>query len=443
LYSARGLTAIPSRGPLAANTVAGTVSGWGDALRISQSLGGHLPLERLLEDAIHYAEHGVPVTVGQQSLTKDKLGEMEGVCGFSQFLSEGKPYQAGQLYRNERLAETLRAIAADGTETFYRGALATKIAADLSAAGSPVTAADLAAHTAQRVTPLKVDLPGAQLFNMPPPTQGISSLMILALFDQLQVREAEGFAHLHGIVEATKQAFLVRDKYVTDPAYMTRSTGDLLAAPSLHELAGAIDPEKALPWPQESPPGDTIWMGAIDRDGVAVSFIQSIYWEFGSGVVLGETGIQWQNRGSSFSLHPDALHALRPGRKPFHTLNPAMAMFDDGRTLSYGTMGGEGQPQTQAAVFSRYHHFGQPLQQAVSAPRWLLGRTWGEQSTNLKVESRIDSGVLSALRLAGHDVQVVEPYTSMMGHAGAVLITMDGTLEGATDPRSDGVVAAF
>jgi gamma-glutamyltranspeptidase/glutathione hydrolase len=211
----------------------------------------------------------------------------------------------------------------------------------------------------------------------------------------------------------------------------------------LRELAQTIDAERALPWPQPALPGDTIWMGAIDAAGHTVSFIQSIYWEFGSGVVLADSGIQWQNRGSSFSLREDAKDALRPGRKPFHTLNPALARFHDGRLMPYGTMGGEGQPQTQAAVFSRYALFRQSLQQAVSAPRWLLGRTWGEQSTNLKIESRAEPALVDALRAAGHDVQVVAPFTAIMGHAGALVRHPSGVIEGAADPRSDGHAAGY
>ena len=155
------------------------------------------------------------------------------------------------------------------------------------------------------------------------------------------------------------------------------------------------------------------------------------------------TGIQWQNRGSSFSLEDGARNVLAPGRKPFHTLNPALFAFDDGRTMPYGTMGGEGQPQTQAAVLTRYAHFGQGLQAAISAPRWLLGRTWGEESTTLKLESRIDSTVVDALESAGHDVEVVGAFDEIMGHAGALVRHPDGVIEGAADPRSDGGVAAF
>jgi gamma-glutamyltranspeptidase len=160
-------------------------------------------------------------------------------------------------------------------------------------------------------------------------------------------------------------------------------------------------------------------------------------------VVLQDTGIVWQNRGTSFSLDPKALNALKPGHLPFHTLNPSLALFDDGRVMPYGTMGGEGQPQTQAAVFTRYARFGQGLQQAVTAPRWLLGRTWGGETTSLKLESRFDPALVAALRAAGHEVEVFdEAFSDSMGHAGALVRHPNGVIEGAADPRSDGAVAA-
>jgi oxamate amidohydrolase len=444
LYTQQGLDAIPTRGPLAANTVAGTVSGWGEAERLSHAAGGHLPIDRLLEDAIYYAESGVPVTAGQTRLTDEKRDEMHASPGFSQlFAPGGQTPQPGTQFKNQALAESLRAIALEGPEGFYRGELAKRICADLARAGSPLTSADLATHQALQLAPLSVTLSNAQLFNLPPPTQGISSLQILALFDRLNVAEAESFAHIHGLVEATKQAFIMRNAEVTDPAHMRCDPAQLLSDATLDRLSANIDPQRALAWPVPSAAGDTIWMGAVDRSGLSVSFIQSIYWEFGSGVVLEDSGIQWQNRGSSFDLRAHAVNALEPGRKPFHTLNPAMAYLDDGRILTYGTMGGEGQPQTQAAVFSRYALYKQPLQAAITAPRWLLGRTWGEQSTNLKLESRFDPALIESLRNAGHDVEVVTPFTDMMGHAGAIALHPDGVLEGATDPRSDGGVAAF
>ncbi len=200
-----------------------------------------------------------------------------------------------------------------------------------------------------------------------------------------------------------------------------------------------------MPWPAPATAGDTVWLGAIDAEGLATSFIQSIYFEFGSGLVLPQTGILWQNRGSSFVLDDAAANprALKPGRRPFHTLNPAFARFDDGREMVYGTMGGEGQPQTQAAVFSRYAMYGQDIQAAVTAPRWLLGRTWGEESVTLKLEGRFPSDLVAALRSAGHDIEVLENFTATMGHAGAIVRHADGSLEGASDPRSDGAAYGF
>jgi oxamate amidohydrolase len=215
-----------------------------------------------------------------------------------------------------------------------------------------------------------------------------------------------------------------------------------LSDAALEKMAAAVDRERALAWPRPAAPGDTIWMGAIDAAGRAVSFIQSLYWEFGSGLVSRRTGVLWQNRGISFPLAPGHPNRLAPGRLPFHTLNPALARFDDGRVMVYGTMGGEGQPQTQAALFARYAWGGMALQPAVTAPRWLLGRTWGSQSTTLKLERRWDPEVVAALRMAGHEVELVEPFSDLMGHAGAVVRHGDGLIEGAADPRSDGAVTA-
>nr|WP_277884201.1 gamma-glutamyltransferase [Novosphingobium decolorationis] len=196
---------------------------------------------------------------------------------------------------------------------------------------------------------------------------------------------------------------------------------------------------KRTVWPIS--PGDTTWFAAADSRGQVVSCIQSTYFEFGSGLVLPETGIIWQNRGSSFRLAP-GWNALEPGRQPFTTLNPALARFADGRVMAYGTMGGEGQPQTQAAIFARYAR-GVALQEAVTAPRWLLGKTWGQETHTLKLEDSFAPDLLQALASAGHDVEAVPSFNSMMGHAGAIVRHDTGLLEGAQDPRSDGCVAAY
>jgi gamma-glutamyltranspeptidase len=212
---------------------------------------------------------------------------------------------------------------------------------------------------------------------------------------------------------------------------------------ALDRMANSIRLDRAAPWPQDATSGDTTWFGVVDDEGRAVSAIQSLYFEFGSGLVLPRTGVTWQNRGSSFRLAHSGCNALEPRRKPFHTLNPALARFDDGRVMAYGTMGGEGQPQTQAAVFSRYAWLGVPLQQAVTAPRWLLGRAWGAASSTLKLEDRFAPRLYDELRAAGHEIELVPAFTTMMGHAGAIVRHADGMLEGAADPRSDGCVASW
>ncbi len=445
LYRGHGLDAIPARGPLAANAVAGTVSGWAAAREIDARAGrATLSLARLFRDAIRHAADGIAPAHSTIAMIAQKARELREVPGFaSVFLPDGAPPGTDAVFRQTALARTLEALAEDGLDGFYRGPLGRRIARDLDAVGAPVSGEDLAAHQAIVETPLTVSLPGVELFNTPPPTQGVASLMILALFSRLGVRDAEGFDHVHGLVEATKRAFLFRDRHVHDPEHMGVDPQAVLDdTAALDALARAIDPATALPWPSPGAPGDTVWLGAIDARGQAVSMIQSTYWEFGSGVVLPETGIIWQNRGSSFRLGGD-WNVLRPGARPFHTLNPAMARFADGRTMVYGTMGGEGQPQTQAAVFSRYAMFGQALQQAVTAPRWLLGRTWGEDSTTLKLESRFDAALIDQLRQAGHAVELVPDFSATMGHAGAIVRHASGVIEGAADPRSDGAVAAL
>jgi gamma-glutamyltranspeptidase len=438
---------IPFRGGPAANTVAGTISGWGAAYRLSRrALRGRMPLSRLLEDAIHYAEHGIPVTASQAVNTANRKSELEKVPGFAEtFLVNGEAPAAGDVFVQKRLGAVLRRIARMGTEDFYRGELARSIAADLQRAGSPLTLADLEAHEARLRDPLALEHSAGMLYNMPPPTQGLVSLLILGILDRLGV-ERVGAAtadYVHLCVEATKRAFGIRDRYLTDPAYMSVDPAELLKPERIAALAATIQRHRAAPWRGDSMQADTVWMGVIDSRGRAVSFIQSIYHEFGAGIVLKDTGINWQNRGCSFALDPAALNALKPGRRPFHTLNPALARLKDGRVMVYGTMGGDGQPQTQSAVFTRVVSFGMDPQSAVTAPRWLLGRTWGLPSDTLKLESRFDAAVARTLTAWGHEVEILQPFDEAVGHAGAILRHPNGVLEGGADPRSDGAVAAI
>lgn len=439
-YRQRGHSkAIPSRGPLAALTVAGAVSGWDAALQTSAKLGGRMSLDRLFEDATHHAEIGIAVPRTLADNIEAKRAELKAVPGFSPvYLPENTPVAEASRLQQPRLAETIRRLAHNGLDDFYRGDLAREIAADLERAGSPVSAEDLARHNARIVKPLSLRVADHKVFNLPPPTQGLASLILLGLYERLGLERADTPEYVHLIVEATKQAFRVRDNYISDPKYMLSDPNNFLTATFLDSTAEKIDRSRATPWPDASSGGDTVWLGAVDGNGNVVSFIQSIYWEFGSGVILDESGITWQNRGTSFSLDPEHHNCLKPGRRPFHTIQPALALLADGRAMAYGTMGGEGQPQTQAMVFSRHVLHGQDLQESVTAPRWLLGRTWGAASTSLRIEDRFSPAVIDNLHGSGHPIEVVGPFDDVMGHAGALVFHQDGLIEGAADPRSDG-----
>lgn len=446
-YRAQGLSTIPVRGPHAANTVAGTVSGWDLAHRWSRDvLGGRLPLARLLEDSIRHAREGITVTVSQERATATQRETLQEIPGFADVhLPGGRAIAAGGNFKQPRLATTVEHLCRVGLDDFYRGELARNLARDLQQSGSPLALPDLEQYRARFRTPLSLQHSLGTIYNMPPPTQGLVSLLILGQLDRILKRDMDplGAGFVHACVEATKLAFEIRDTQLTDPDYMSIDPADLLKPASLDSLAGRICARKAAAWGAGTSPGDTVWLGACDSQGVAVSFIQSIYHEFGSGVVLAGSGVNWQNRGCSFSLNPLARNSLRPGRRPFHTLNPAAARFNDGRTAVYGSMGGDGQPQFQAAIFSRLATFGNAAQAAIDAPRWLLGRTWGQSSESLKLEARFPDQTFATLRELGHDVERLNAYDETVGHAGAIVRHPDGTIEGGSDPRSDGAVAGW
>ena len=445
-YRQQGLHSIPQRGPLAANTVAGTISGWDAALEVSKSWRGKMPLSMLVHDAVARARQGIVVTHSQTASTSAKLTELSPQPGFAEsFLVNHAAPATGSRFTMPRLANTLEYLASAGLRDFYRGDISQSIAKDLAAVGSPVSRHDLARHTALYREPLTFKHSLAALYNMTPPSQGVVSLLLLAILDKIGLKGLDplGADYVHVCVEATKQAFAIRDKYVTDPSDMAVHAQSLLDDDIVATLAAKVKPGRAAQWGNNAAPGDTVWMGVIDKQGRAVSFIQSIYHEFGCGIVLNESGVNWQNRGASFSLDPQALLAIRPGKKPFHTLNPALALFNDGRVMPYGTMGGDGQPQTQCAVFTRIANFGMSPQEAIAAPRWLLGRTWGNPSATLKLESRFDASVFEGLRARGHLVEPLAAFDESVGHAGALIRTRDGGLSGGFDPRSDGGVVGF
>ncbi len=442
-YRSQGLNVIPERGPNAALTVPGAIGGWILALEASKALGGKMPLSRLLEAATAIARKGSPVTHSMAWRLASDRGSNIQAPGFDEaFLIDGKPPKVGETLKPGRLAMTFEHLAYAGLDDFYRGDIGREIAADLEKIGSPITRADLEGYRAFLREPLSVKLKTGIVYTSPPPTQGLTTLVILGIFEKLGTAKAESFEYFHGLIEAAKRGMRIRMRTVTDFQRMKEDVSSYLTPPALEREANAIDPKKAAPWPEPAGKGDTIWLGAVDGSGLAVSYIQSLFFEFGSGCVLPSTGVVMQNRGLSFSLDPKTLNPLEPGRRPFHTLCPVMATLKDGRVLSFGTMGGEGQPQTNATVYTRHIDYKVPLAEAVDRPRFILGRTWGTETTNVRVESRFPSGLIDALRKAGHDIEVLpDAYNEILGHAGGVEIDTKGDIEGAHDPRSDGGAA--
>ena len=259
----------------------------------------------------------------------------------------------------------------------------------------------------------------------------------MGLFERLGVEGLDNFAYYHGLIEASKRALTIRDAVCTDFVRLKHDCDALLTPAALDREAARIDMTRAASWPLRSDAVSTIWMGAIDAEGRAVSFIQSVYWEFGSGCVLPRTGVLMQNRGVSFSLDARAVNPLQPGRRPFHTLNPPLAVFDDGRVLSYGAMGGDGQPQFQAQLLTRYLK-GAGAQRrgrrAAFPVRPLLGRAFGERQARggLRRGHRGARWSASAMRSPWG------PRGDAFGHAGALARAPKGSIEAAHDPRSDG-----
>ncbi|WP_375454545.1 gamma-glutamyltransferase family protein [uncultured Methylobacterium sp.] len=441
-YREREFETIPARGPDACVTVAGAIGGWRLALELSRALGGRLPLETLLADAIRHARAGCPVSPSEGRYVPKELDTLHDAPNFSAtFLKDGKPWPVGETRPLPALAATLEQLAHAGLDDFYRGDIGREVAADLERLGAPVTRADLKAYQPRERQALSIRRRGATLYNAPPPTQGLAALLILGILERLDIRRPETTAHYHGLIEATKRAFAIRDRVVTDYDRLTSDPASYLTPERLGREAAQVDMARAATLPLKNPDaGDTVWMGAIDDDGLTVSYIQSIYWEYGSGCVLPATGIHWQNRGTAFSLDRHAVNPLEPGRRPFHTLIPALACFDDSRVMAYGAMGGDGQPQFQAQIFSRYADYGMSPAEAVDAPRLLYGRTWGAESLTVKVEDRFDPACLRALAGMGHAIEELGgAYSDSLGHAGMLVRhPRNGRIEAVHDPRSDG-----
>jgi gamma-glutamyltranspeptidase/glutathione hydrolase len=440
-YRDKEYDAIPPRGVDSAITVAGAVGGWRLALELSRSLGGGLPLDLLLGDAIRLAREGYAVSGSEERFQTSEEAALYAVPGFADaFLTEGRRTPAGTQRRMPSLAATLDQLAHAGLGDFYRGDVGHEIGSDLERIESPITRRDIETYEARVVRPLAVRLSRSMVYNLPPPTQGLASLLILGMFERLGVARGETPEHHHALIEASKRAFAICRHAVADPRNLTQDPAGFLTDTALDREAALISMRRGASYPLPSSEGDTVWMGAIDRNGLAVSYIQSVFWAYGSGCHLPTTGLLWHNRGTAFSLDPASPNALAPGRKPFHSLNPGLAVFDDGRVLSYGTMGGEPQPQIMGQIFTRYAHFGMGLAEAVDAPRWLLGRNQGAQAGALKVEDRFDSSLIRALSSLGHTIEESgQSYSDSFGHAGMLVRhARNGRVEATHDPRSDG-----
>jgi len=441
-YRARFGASIPVRGGAAALTVPGVVSGWWAAHALSRdSLVSPIAWSALLEAAITHAREGFAPSAGQRRETAD-ASDLFGDEAPAELRAQLRRVLGPELLARERfvqadLASTLDEIARGGADEFYRGALAGRIARAATAAGSPLTADDLAHHLAEWVEPLRVPYRGGEAASFPPPTQGFAALAILALLEGFDIGSLEEADYVHVVVEATKLAFEDRDRYLADPTVTEVPVARYLDRARLTDRRRRISRRASIPAAGPAATGDTIAIVTADAQGNAVSLIQSLYWEFGSGVIAGDTGILLQNRGAFFSLDPAHVNRLAPRKQTAHTLIPSMYLVDGRPRLVYGTMGGEGQPQTQAALVTRIVDRGLDPQAAVEAPRWLFGRTWGEETRSLRLEDRFGDGVRESLRERGHEVETVEAWSDLMGHAQVIRVDPGG-LTGASDPRADG-----
>jgi len=447
---------IPTRGPLSVLTVPGAVDGW----RLAHEKYGRIVWSELFDAAIGYAREGIPVSRSLADwLTQDEPILRTYPTTADIFLPGKRVPRDGQRLNQGDLARSFEQIAKQGARSFYEGSIAERICASLQSQDSPLRADDFGAFRAAWVEPIKANYRGYEVCQLPPNTQGFTALQILNLVAGYDVTAwGDGTAdYYHHIAEAVKVAFADRDEWLTDPAFVTIPVEKLISEQYANERRGLINRESALNITEVAagiayqhaharriPDGDTCYFCAADRDGMVVSLIQSIYHDFGSAVVGGDTGIILQNRGAFFSLEDNHPNRLEPGKRTFHTLIPALLMREGKPYLAFGSMGGEGQPQSHVALVTRIVDFGYDAQQAIEAPRWLMGRTWGTQSRNMSLEGRISDETVRELKRRGQPVQMVTDWNDNMGHASAIRVDREqGFFEGGADPRGDGAALGY
>lgn len=440
-YESRGLAGIPESGGPAALTVPGAIDAW-FALHeraATREVGA------LLADAIELAENGVPVPRSMARALAEERTLLEGDAGARAVYCARPHWREGDLLVQPALAKTLRAVAANGRGWLYGGPGAAAAAAYLAAIDSPLRAEDFAAHHGVWCEPLSGRYAGRTSLVTRPNSQGMALLLAQATLEAFSPgldMEDMSAPFVHAAVEATRLAFAERDAWVGDPDGPVPPWERLLSPRHAESAAARIDPNRVTPLPEAvAAPGGTIYFGCVDERGNALSYIQSLYFHYGARVVVPALGMTMQNRGSSFELASGSPRSLAPGRRPFHTLMTAMLLDDTGAPeLVYGTMGGEGQPQTTLALSTRIAAFGLDPQTAIERPRWRYGRTWGAPVPGVAVERGMGEACVAGLKARGHHVTIVDDFSEPMGHAGAIAIDRKrGVMTGGADPRGDGV----
>lgn len=432
-----GLKSMPQRG-WESVTVPGAVSAW---VKLSERFG-KLPFAELFEPAIDYARNGFPLSPTIAVLWEKGAAVLAEQPGFREnFMPGGRAPRAGEIVRNEALARTLEAIAASQGEDFYRGDLAGKIAAFAAEHGAALTREDMAAHESDWCGTISTRFRGVDVHEIPPNGQGIAALMALGMLEHTDIDAfaPESPEALHLQIEAIKLAFADVDAYVGELAAMTVTTEQLLDPSYLKKRAQLISRTQAQLAPVGAPTtGGTVYLSAADASGMMVSFIQSNYSGFGSGVVVPGTGIHLQNRGLGFTLQPGHANQVAPCKRPFHTIIPGFVMKDDAPLMSFGLMGGPMQAQGHLQMVLRTRCFGQNPQTASDAPRWRFVR-----GNEVAIESVMPQASLNALAAMGHEISLEEP-DNAFGFGGAQLIHRleDGYVAGS-DHRKDGLAAGF
>ena len=436
--NALGLTSMPRFGPLPV-TVPGAPAAWA-ALAAKF---GRLPLTESMSAAIALARDGYPVSpmvafAWQQAtrLFRSEFKEPYFRHWFDTFAPERAPL-AGEIWRSSGHADTLQAIAESNAESFYRGALAEKIAAFVQSAGGQLSVQDLGNYQVDWCNPICVNYRGYDVWEIPPNGHGLVALIALNILKGLDFTERDTVFTHHRQLEAIKLAFADGQAHIADPAHMRVSVADLLSDAYADTRRKLIGPQAALPVAGEPPRGGTVYLSTADSDGNMVSFIQSNYMGFGSGLVVPGTGIALQNRGNNFSLDPAHPNCLAPGKRPYHTIIPGFLTKDGAAVGPFGVMGGFMQPQGHVQMVMNTVDFGLNPQASLDAPRW----EW-ESGRRVNIERSTPEHLFHGLADLGHEV-VWSGNRQAFGRGQIIWRNAQGVLCGGTEPRADGAIAAW